>query len=177
MEYEIIQRGKARFGEGPYEVQNVRTSTVVVLRPSESSGIDVGRAGLAVMNLPPTNPPSTSKAIDSLVDKYLERTGVPLDRIEAVFVGGVFVEHRSKPNGLIVAYNHDLAAKCVLEALATYGVRTNPVKTDVMATKTVRIEKDGGVHIDEIVEGLNNVDAQMSEEDYRFRFERYECCD
>ncbi len=177
MEYELITKGKARFGNGPYEVQNVRTSAVVVLRPNEKSGIDTMEKGVAVMNLPPSNPPSTDEAISLLVDKYLERTGTDLKNIEAVLVGGVFIEHRAQENGLVVSYGHDIAARCVIESLETYGVTIVPVKTEEKATKTIHVEVNGRVSIDEVIEGLNNVAANMTSGDYKMRFERNECCD
>jgi len=177
MGYEIVEKGKARLGKGPYEIREVQANAVVILRPTTKAAKTASETGVAVINLPPTDPISVDDAVEQTVARYLERTGEDPDNIEAVLIGGVFKDNRLMDDGILVYDMHDLAARYALESLAVRGLRTTTVPSHERSTKMVRVEPNGDFEYDEEFRGFNDQEAQMSYDDYFMKIGRHRCCD
>ncbi|MBU2561401.1 MAG: hypothetical protein KKD17_03820 [Nanoarchaeota archaeon] len=170
MKEEKIKCGGTVYGEGPYTIDDVTTGAVIILRSAATPEV-------AVMHLDEMDAPNPYELVEGLLRQFIERSGVgggvSPDNIEALLIGGNFRENRATEEGVMVYVDHALTKEKAEEALKVCGLRVTYLETDVQATKTVKVDKAGSVHIDEQRRGLNKHDAIKSETDYYMLIGKY----
>jgi hypothetical protein len=152
---------------------------------------------VAVMNLDGIPKPKTYAPVEKLVEDYVHHLNtvagadeeITPDSIEALVFGGNFVEHRAvsdaefvHPRAIIegtdflVSMENTMMKKNAMAALDVLELGSVRYKsTDVLATKTLTVERGGYVTIKGVREGLNSKPAAITETEYD-EWKSRQCC-
>ena len=166
-----IEIGESAIGTESYIIDNITSNAVVVLTKH-------GEERCAVINLDVSDAPKAEKVLDGLVRKYIaEFENTSPNELEATVVGGHYREHRQVVEGYCVYHEHTLTRKKAEEALQAYEIQPQYLETDILAAKTILVEKGKIILISQKREGFNNESAVMSEDTYYRTVSRDKCCD
>ncbi|MBN1544825.1 hypothetical protein JW898_05190 [Candidatus Woesearchaeota archaeon] len=171
MKTDKLKLAEKKIGSSDCTIDDITSNAAVILRTPSAPEF-------AAMNFDPYDLPRSYDMICRLVKEYLESlgmdSGVTVDNVEAIIIGGDFREHIPVDEGFFVYVEHNLTRRKLEEAFRVAGVRAAYLPTDVRATKSV-IVREFGTFEDpsEKRVGNNKAEALKSKTDYDMTLGRY----